>query len=139
MAVLASSRHVWMERTSPARPDFVLIGSLLGLVALGVLMVYSASAVLAMERYQQPYWFLFKQVTWAVVGVFGWAVMMRLDYRNYRQPVVIWSALGVAVVLLVAVLFSPPINGTRRWFLTGDARLVAEGRLADAASSVRPC
>ena len=101
------------------KSDKLLFMATLLLVGVSVLMVYSASAVLAMERYQQPYWFLFKQATWAVVGVFGLAVMMRLDYRNYRQPVVIWSALGVAVVLLVAVLFSPPINGTRRWFALG--------------------
>ena len=101
------------------RSDKLLFLATLLLVCSSVVMVYSASAVLAMERYQQPYLFLFKQVTWAVAGVFGLAVMMRLDYRNFKQPVVIWSALGVATVLLVAVLFGPPINGTRRWFAMG--------------------
>jgi cell division protein FtsW len=44
---------------------------------------------------------------------------MRIDYRNYRQPVVIWTALAVAVAALIAVLFGPAINGTRRWFALG--------------------
>ena len=101
------------------KSDKALFLATLLLVCASVVMVYSASAVLAMERFQQPYWFLFKQVTWAVAGVFGLAVMMRLDYRNYRQPVVIWTALAVTTILLVAVLFSPPINGTHRWFALG--------------------
>lgn len=101
------------------KSDKMLFLATLLLVCASVVMVYSASAVLAMERFQQPYWFLFKQVTWAVAGVFGLAVMMRLDYRNYRQPVVIWTALAVAAILLVAVLFSPAINGSRRWFALG--------------------
>ncbi|HJO39898.1 MAG: putative lipid II flippase FtsW [Vicinamibacterales bacterium] len=101
------------------KSDKLLFLATLLLVGASVVMVYSASAVLAMERYEQPYFFLFKQVTWAIAGVFGLAVMMRLDYRIYRQPTVIWTAILVAVVLLIAVLFSPPINGTRRWFSLG--------------------
>jgi len=44
---------------------------------------------------------------------------MRIDYHTYRQPVFIWSALGLVVVCLIAVLFSPPVNSARRWFSIG--------------------
>ncbi|MBI2834850.1 MAG: putative lipid II flippase FtsW [Acidobacteria bacterium] len=98
------------------KSDKLLFLVTLLLVGASVVMVYSASAVLAMDRFKQPYLFLFKQITWATLGVFLLALMMRIDYRNYKQPVVIWTALGVVVAALVAVLFSPPINGTRRWF-----------------------
>jgi cell division protein FtsW len=94
---------------------FLFMATLL-LVCASVVMVYSASAVVAMDRYQQPYLFVVKQATWAVLGVFLLGVMMRVDYRNYREPLVIWTALGVVALALVAVLFSAPINGTRRWF-----------------------
>ena len=73
-------------------------------------MVYSASAVVAMERYQQPYLFLTKQVMWATLGLALLGVVMRVDYRNYREPVFIWSCLGLVTLALVAVLFSPPVN-----------------------------
>jgi cell division protein FtsW len=43
-------------------------------------------------------------------------VLMRVDYRHYRQPVVIWSALVLLGLALVAVLFGPRLNGARRWF-----------------------
>jgi cell division protein FtsW len=97
------------------KSDKVLFLTTLLLVCASVLMVYSASAVLAMDRYQQPYLFLFKQLTWGVLGVFLFSVVMRIDYRQYRQPLIIWTALAAAVLALVAVLFTAPINGTNRW------------------------
>ena len=86
------------------------------LVCVSIVMVYSASAVLAMDRYQQPYLFLFKQVTWAVLGLFTLSLVMRVDYRRLKQPTIIWTLLGVSTLALIAVLFGPSINGTRRWF-----------------------
>ena len=89
------------------------------LVCLSVVMVYSASAVVAMERYQQPYLFLTKQLLWASLGLALLWVVMKIDYRIYRQPAFIWCGLGVAALCLVAVMFSPPINNARRWFSIG--------------------
>ena len=98
------------------KPDKLLFFATLALLSASVIMVYSASAQLAMDRYARPYYFLFRQVMWAVVG-FGllWGVL-RIDYRRLRKPAVLWTAVGVTVLALVAVLFSEPINGTRRWF-----------------------
>jgi cell division protein FtsW len=44
---------------------------------------------------------------------------MRIDYRTYKNDRFIWAVLAVVGVMLVAVLFSAPINGTRRWFGLG--------------------
>jgi len=100
--------------------DKLLFLSTLLLVCSSVVMVYSASAVLAMDRYQQPYHFLFRQVTWVVLGICLLAMAMRVDYRHLKQPAVILIALGGSVLALVAVLLiGPEINGTRRWFAIG--------------------
>ncbi len=98
------------------KPDKLLFLATLALLSASVIMVYSASALLAMDRFERPYHFLLRQVSWAVMG-FGllWGVM-RIDYRRLRHPVVLWTAIGVTTLALVAVLFSDPINGTRRWF-----------------------
>ena len=102
------------------KSDKLLFLSVLLLVGCSVVMVYSASAVIAMEEYSQPYFYLFKQVTWVVLGLSLLLMAMRVDYRNLRQPVVIWTALGAAVLALVAVFaIGPEINGTRRWFAVG--------------------
>src|SRR5690349_2134721 len=96
--------------------DSILFVATLLLVGLGVVMVYSASVVLAQERYHQPYLFLEKQLMWASLGVAALYLVMRLDYRAYRQPVFIWSSLAVVGLGLGLVLLGTPVNGARRWF-----------------------
>jgi len=91
----------------------------LALICASVVMVYSASALVALERFQQPYLFVTRQMMWAAVGIAVLSIVMRIDYRAYRNDKLIWLLLGAVGVMLVAVLFSRPINGTRRWFGIG--------------------
>ena len=98
------------------KSDKWLFIATLVLVCASLVMVYSASAVIAMEKLQRPNFFLFKQATFAVLGLVMMPVLMRIDYRNYRQPIVLWTALALVGFALVAVLFGPRINGARRWF-----------------------
>jgi cell division protein FtsW len=91
----------------------------LALICASVVMVYSASALVALERFQQPYLFVTRQMMWAAVGIAVLSIVMRIDYRTYRNDRVIWALLAFVGVMLVAVLFSRPINGTRRWFGVG--------------------
>lgn len=101
------------------KSDKALFLTTILLVAVSVVMVYSASAPLALERYGQSSTFLIKQSLWAVLGVAILSVVMRIDYRVYREPVFIWTCLGVVSVALVLVLFSAPVNNARRWFGLG--------------------
>ena len=88
----------------------------LALVSLSVVMVYSASALVALERFQQPYLFVTKQVMWTLLGIAVLSIVMRVDYRLYRSDTLMWTLLGGVALLLIAVLFSRPVNGARRWF-----------------------
>jgi cell division protein FtsW len=99
--------------------DRILFTATLLLVCVSVVMVYSASAVIALERFQQPYLFLTKQALWSVLGLAVLGVAIRVDYRTYRNEAFIWCLLAVVVLMLVMVLFSAPVNGTRRWFGVG--------------------
>jgi cell division protein FtsW len=99
--------------------DRILFTATLLLICVSVVMVYSASAVVALERFQQPYLFLTKQALWSILGLAVLLVSIRVDYRTYRNEAFIWSLLGLVVLMLVAVLFSAPVNGTRRWFGIG--------------------
>jgi cell division protein FtsW len=98
------------------KSDKVLFVATLLLVGVSIVMVYSASAPVALERYGRASTFLIKQAMWALIGVSMLGVVMRIDYRTYREPVFIWTCLGVVVLALAAVLFSPPVNNARRWF-----------------------
>lgn len=102
------------------RPDWWLLGVALLLLSLGVVMVYSASAIVAAERFHDPYLFLRKQLFWALLGSACLLGALRFDYR--RLEGLGWPLLLVAGILLVLVLVPPlaqPINGTRRWLRMG--------------------
>lgn len=103
------------------KSDRLLFLTTLALVAMSIVMVYSASSALALK---QPAgttnMLLVKQLMFAVLGLAAMFVMMTVDYRTYREPRVVWTLLGVTVLALVAVLLiGPKINGTRRWFAIG--------------------
>jgi cell division protein FtsW len=89
------------------------------LVFLGLVMVFSASAVMAKERLGSPYAFLLKQLVWAVVGIAAMVVAMRVDYRLYKQPAVVFSVLGLTTLLLISVFFLDRSHNTHRWIHWG--------------------
>ncbi len=91
----------------------------LSLVVVGLAMVFSASAVVAQERYHSPYTFVGKQALWALAGVFAMVVLMRVDYTRYNSPKFIYPALSVAIVLLVSVYFFRDSHNTHRWIRFG--------------------
>jgi len=96
--------------------DRVLFTTVALLLCFGLVMVYSASAAMARERSPLVNPFLIKQAMATVLGLVLMLCVMHLDYRRLCSPVVVYSMLGVGLVLLVGVLFSPQLNGTRRWF-----------------------
>jgi cell division protein FtsW len=101
------------------KSDRVLFTATLLLVCASIVMVYSASAVVALERFQQPNLFLIKQGLLTVLGLAALGIAMHVDYRRYHSEPFIWGVLAIVAVMLVAVLFSAPVNGTRRWFGIG--------------------
>ena len=80
------------------KSDKVLFLATLLLVLASVVMVYSASAAMADFRFGNSHLFLVKQGMWAALGIAIMAVIMRVDYRVWRQPALIWAALGFAAL-----------------------------------------
>src|SRR4029078_9886898 len=60
--------------------------------------------------------YLVTQSMWALLGVAILTLVMRIDYRHYREPAFIWTSLALVVFALIAVYFRAPVNGARRWF-----------------------
>jgi cell division protein FtsW len=101
-------------------PDVWIFGVAIVLLAVGVVMVYSASAIVAADRFQDPYFFLKKQVFWALIGAACLWLAIRLDYRRLEHlvlPLLIFA--GVLLVLVLVSPFGQAINGTRRWIRLG--------------------
>jgi cell division protein FtsW len=90
------------------------------LIVAGLAMVFSASAVMAQERYHSPYTFVAKQAIWALTGVLALIILMNVDYTVYKSPRFIYPALCVTTFLLVLVFFFSNSHNTHRWIRFGD-------------------
>lgn len=110
-----------MART--LKSDKTLFLATILLVAASVVMVFSASAVQADARYNMSYFFLSKQLLWAVSGTMLMLAVMRVDYHVFQKPAIVWSFIAVTLMLLVAVFFFSPRNGTHRWITIGSFSL----------------
>ena len=99
--------------------DRGLFSVVLLLVGIGLVMVYSASAVIARESGANWNPFLVKQTIAAIVGFTLMAAVMHVDYTLLKRPPVVYSLLCGVLVLLVVVLFGPTLNQTHRWLFLG--------------------
>jgi len=99
--------------------DKVLFAAVVGLVLFGALMVFSASAVMAADRYNNSNYFLLRQLAWAGAGLVAVAILMHTDYRRLASPVVIFPALAFVLILLIVALFAHPTNYAHRWLHLG--------------------
>jgi cell division protein FtsW len=94
----------------------------LGLVAFGLVMVYSASSARAALAADDPAHYLKRQALYGLVGLAGLAFFSRFDFRRLRYFV--GPLLAASFVLLLAVLvLGDPVNGARRWLSFGPATL----------------
>src|SRR5215470_13238203 len=99
--------------------DKWLFGSTLLLVVVGVVMVFSASAVMASERFGSPYHFLWRQLGWAIAGLVAMALIMKLNYRQLKRPAIVYALLAISTLLLLAVFFLDRSHNTHRWVRLG--------------------
>ncbi|MGH3132176.1 MAG: putative lipid II flippase FtsW [Gaiellaceae bacterium] len=92
----------------------------LGLVAFGLVMVYSATSAAAALGDGDPMSYLKRQAVYAFLGVVLMLIASRFDYRRLRfvAPPLLLAALALCAAVLVV---APEINGARRWFLLGPA------------------
>ncbi len=89
------------------------------LIFVGLVMVFSASAVMAKERYGSGYFFLLRQLGWATCGILVMVLAMKVDYRRYKHPAVVFSLLGLTTLMLISVFFLDRAHHTHRWIHWG--------------------
>lgn len=99
--------------------DRWLFSATVGLALFGVVMVYSASAVIALQENHSQFHYVIKQTVWTSLGFVAMFVAMRFDYQRLNQRWIIYGLLIVTVLLLVAVFGFRPVNGARRWIRLG--------------------
>ena len=108
-------------KSMPARVgiDKWLFFTTLLLTVVGLAMVFSASAVVAQERYHSEFADVGRQAGWALAGVLAMLALMQVDYNLYKSPRFIYPALCVTTLLLVLVFFIPGSHNVHRWVRFG--------------------
>lgn len=99
--------------------DLNLLAAIVALVVFGLVMVFSASAVVAAEQYGSSLHFVLRQAIWAALGLVVMWRLMKFDYRRLRNPQLIFPALAAELFMLMAVFLMPVRHDTHRWFYSG--------------------
>src|SRR6201987_1898125 len=95
--------------------DKWLFGVVLLLGLFGLVTVFSASAVMAQQTLGSPYAFVGRQAIWALFGMMSLTLLMKVDYRIYNKPRVVFPAVAVTTLMLIGVFAMGGTNGAHRW------------------------
>ncbi|MHB1167314.1 MAG: putative lipid II flippase FtsW [Carboxydocellales bacterium] len=98
--------------------DFYLFFSIICLLVIGMLMVFSASSVSAYNQYNNPYYFFQRQLIWAVLGIAVMLVVSRYDYYKLKKLAFSGYIIGLLCLLAVLIL-GKTINGAKSWIFLG--------------------
>ncbi len=116
--------------------DEWLFGATVALALFGVVMVYSASAMIAVQQNGNPFHFVIRQSVWTVLGLGAMLAAMQMDYTRLRDPRIVYGMLALTVVLLVVVFAFPPVNGARRWIRFGSFATLQPSELSKFALAI---
>jgi cell division protein FtsW len=91
--------------------DLIILLMTVALTCFGIVMVYSASSVMAAKKFNDGFFFLKRQGAFAILGFAAMAIAMRIDYQQWRRLAV---PLLVGCLLLLVLVFVPGIGGTAK-------------------------
>jgi cell division protein FtsW len=104
--------------------DTWLFGAATLILVIGLVMIYSASAIIATQRFEKgPQFFVTRQAIFLLGGALLTFVLMHVDTSWLRDRRVVYGALGAVALGLIVALFESPINGTHRWIVVGGFQL----------------
>jgi len=103
--------------TKKLRIDWLLFAIAAGLALFGAVMVYSASAMIALKETEgvSQFTYFYKQFGFTLAGLMVMYATSKIDYRWYQDTRIVYGILIVTAILLLAVFGFPAINGARRW------------------------
>lgn len=100
--------------------DYLLLTAVILLIFTGTLMVYSASAINANEKYHDAYFFLKREIVFALISIGMLFSLMKLDYHKYWKMVYPLMAVSVFLCILVVIPgIGVKAGGARRWLNLG--------------------
>ena len=103
--------------------DYVLFYTVILLVAIGAIMIYSASSYRAANEIQDSMSYLKKQLVFVLIGGASLFFFMNWNYHKFKNGRLVVLLIFVTVMLLLLVFLFPPINGAQRWIRVGPLSL----------------
>ena len=100
--------------------DPAILVAVLLLIGIGLIAVFSASSILAEQRYGDHYYYLRKQITFCLLGLFLMIIATNINYLFYRR--LVYFFLGSSFILLGLLLIpglGTKVGGAQRWFRLG--------------------
>jgi cell division protein FtsW len=115
------------------KTDWILFVTVLAMMSFGLLILYSASSIMAGldPRYGSSWHFVARQAVWAAVAVGLMMALKKVHYRNFQTPAVAFGAIGIALMLLFAVYFMDTEH--HRWLRLGGPLGLQPSELAKPA------
>jgi cell division protein FtsW len=103
------------------KTDWILFFTVVVMVCFGLVIVYSASSIMAELKYKNGYYFIGRQIFFAAVSFLVLMLFKRIDYRKFRNPTWAFAPLGIVLPFLVAAYFLDPRR--HRWLNLGPISL----------------
>ncbi len=100
--------------------DYMLLFAVLTLLVIGIIMIFSASSIRGEDLFNDSYYFLKKQLIFAVIGLIAMLAAIKVDYYFFKRHAKL--ILLFSIVLLVLVLIpgiGRKVGGSRRWLGIG--------------------
>ncbi|MFQ6069298.1 MAG: putative lipid II flippase FtsW [Candidatus Aminicenantales bacterium] len=104
-----------MEIFRPYKFDKTLFLATLTLIAFGIIMILSTSAIRAVDNYNQPFYYYANQLIIAAVGLGLIFLLVSIRTPFYKNPLFIYGLLMFSFILLALCLVMPAVGNTNRW------------------------
>jgi cell division protein FtsW len=131
---VAASGPPKVLRRETHQPDYVILVAVIAMSAIGILMVFSSSAMKEFTRDGDVFGAVAPQVAWGVAGLLAMLAMMRIDYRRLRLVSIPIYAIAVVLLMLVFVpSLGQVVGGSARWLKIGPLPAVHPAEFAKLA------
>lgn len=103
--------------------DSVVFYTTMTLVFIGIVMVFSASYIQAAFKHHDAFYFLKRNVIYAVLGFIGMMIMSRVEYTFWKKNATKIGIIAVVLLVLVLTPLGKEANGAKRWLGVGGATI----------------
>ena len=109
-------------KISRQKNDVPLVAAVTILLTIGLIMVFSASAVMAQEKYGSLLYYSQRQIIWGFLCILTIFIFSRIKYANYCKKNIPLTGIITSIILLLGLfIWGDVVNGARRWYNLGFA------------------